>query len=240
MVPCRGCAGWCFSRRHRIFRSFFFEEKGTTMTMRCRKLLCRNTPSLVLSNRLRGFFGTFQSSNFIIMKRHQSNEISTSDDNNSNDDTSPLHRQSLQDRVISLTDWWKQGGSKPQPLMDLRSLEEYKQQRLSYHSPSDSRVVHFPMEFLKERSFELPARQVEFSILLPSSDLGKAQEFLLGPKPKCSHLLDCDRNPSPARSVRTRTLRRSDESASSSTTSTRAPMASRLVVVPLPCSRSAR
>jgi hypothetical protein len=92
----------------------------------------------------------------------------------------------LEDRVVSLPDWWKversSPGGNPLPLMDLRSSKEYAMHRLFCSNPK-LEVVPFPIEFLKERSFELPARHVGFSILLPPSDLQRAQEFLLGPKP---------------------------------------------------------
>jgi hypothetical protein len=107
-----------------------------------------------------------------------------STDNQGGQDLGP----SFDDRLISLSEWWNDVASSastccsdPILLMDLRSSEDYAALRLFSSTPK-LWVVALPKEVLKERSFELPARHVEFSILLRPSDVEEAQEFLLGPK----------------------------------------------------------
>jgi hypothetical protein len=66
------------------------------------------------------------------------------------------------------------------PLLDVRTQKDYEQQRIQH---SSIMVVQSPLEFLRARSFELPARHVEFSLLVDDADsLEEAQTFLLGPK----------------------------------------------------------
>jgi hypothetical protein len=92
---------------------------------------------------------------------------------------------SLEDRIVSLSDWWEaeqSTSSTPTPLVDLRSSEDYEQRRPYCGDSNKLLLVPFSIEFLKERSFELPARHVEFSIFLNPSDLEGAQQFLMGPK----------------------------------------------------------
>eukprot|EP00980_Cylindrotheca_fusiformis_P007966 scaffold1697_cov120-Cylindrotheca_fusiformis.AAC.48 len=88
---------------------------------------------------------------------------------------------SLQDQIVSLSTWYhsNQSQNNPTPLIDLRSADEFATKRLSF---PNLKVVPFPVEFLKERSFELPARHVEFAILLSKSDLERAEHVLLGAK----------------------------------------------------------
>jgi hypothetical protein len=81
----------------------------------------------------------------------------------------------LTDRITSLPEFLARGN--PTPLMDLRTIDESATQRLN--SPKIP-LVRFPIEFLKARSFELPARHVEFALLLHGSDLKQAEAFLLG------------------------------------------------------------
>lgn len=77
--------------------------------------------------------------------------------------------------------------------MDLRSSEEHEKRllcspALRKQSPSPSPplplvdlvVVPIPMSVVEKRSFELPARHVQFSILVSESDLDRADSFLCG------------------------------------------------------------
>lgn len=85
----------------------------------------------------------------------------------------------LTNRVVSLEDWWsKRGGDDKLKILDLRQANAYARQRLAH---SQLLVVPFPVQYLRERSFELPARHVEFTILVEKSDLEDTQTFLLGP-----------------------------------------------------------
>jgi len=105
--------------------------------------------------------------------------------------------QPLRGRIITLHEWWttvlsqnshnddkspSEGGEtkKLMPLLDLRSTSAFERERLSHPLLV---VVSIPMEVLKERSFELPARHLEFSILIEESDLEDAQHFLIGRPP---------------------------------------------------------
>lgn len=87
----------------------------------------------------------------------------------------------LKDRVVTLSHWFakQQASNFPTPLMDLRTGKRVN--RLS-SGKLNMTLVPFSIDFLKERSFELPARHVEFAILLAPSDLDKAEAFLLGSK----------------------------------------------------------
>jgi hypothetical protein len=84
---------------------------------------------------------------------------------------------------VSLQNWWSKATSDDEKkivrLLDLRPANLYGRQRLVH---SRLVVVPFPAQYLKERSFELPARHVEFSILVEKSELEQVQTFLLGPK----------------------------------------------------------
>lgn len=95
----------------------------------------------------------------------------------------------------------------PLLLMDLRSSEDYQSHHLYFECEENNNnntnnnscnsknkyilhsqkiapvvVVPFPIECVQERSFELPARHVEFSILLHRSDIERAEAFLLRPR----------------------------------------------------------
>ncbi|CAJ1958492.1 unnamed protein product [Cylindrotheca closterium] len=103
----------------------------------------------------------------------------------------------VNDRIISFNAWYAQKRSLVStsasdtkeknssaivstPLMDLRSADDRAKRRLAFPNDTNFSVIPFPIECLKERSFELPARHVEFAILVRSSDLPKASSFLLG------------------------------------------------------------
>ena len=91
----------------------------------------------------------------------------------------------LRDRAVNLADWWfklenrlvspsKENDPK---VLDLRPSKEFEKCCLV----SDKfQVIPLSINVMKERSFELPARHVEFDMLLPPSDLEVAQNFLLG------------------------------------------------------------
>jgi hypothetical protein len=88
--------------------------------------------------------------------------------------------------IVSISQWWNdrctESATEGQrlPLLDVRTQKDYEQQRIQHSSIT---VVHSPLEFLRARSFELPARHVEFSLLVDDADsLEEAQTFLLGPK----------------------------------------------------------
>jgi hypothetical protein len=103
---------------------------------------------------------------------------------------------SLSDRIVGFSEWWtlhKQSSLDPTSngtplrLLDLRQSKEYESCRLSGRpdDPTSSLlVVPFPIEHMEERSFELPARHVEFTILLSECDLVRASSYLLGEKYK--------------------------------------------------------
>lgn len=78
----------------------------------------------------------------------------------------------LNDRIVSFDAWYAQhnalisssGASSkeecssttlPMPLMDLRSEADWAKRRLAF-TDTNLTVVPFPIEYLKERSFELP------------------------------------------------------------------------------------
>lgn len=98
-----------------------------------------------------------------------------------------LRIETLMDRIVSLREWWSsenrddhEGNSvEKRLLLDLRSPDLYRKRRLQ-----DTRllVVPFPMKYFKERSYELPARHVEFSVLVEEKNVEEALSFLLGPK----------------------------------------------------------
>ncbi|KAG7366825.1 hypothetical protein IV203_029495 [Nitzschia inconspicua] len=101
----------------------------------------------------------------------------------SNEDSDSGH-PSLNNRVVSLLHWWQhhQESSKPIRLVDLRPSSEQRKRTLSIPTP-DSIVVSLPIEFLKARSFELPARHIEFDIVLRIEDILQSEEVLLGVRP---------------------------------------------------------
>jgi len=98
----------------------------------------------------------------------------------------------LQNRIVSLYNWWKlqeTSESSTAHILDLRPFEEHKKRFLSspaYREPSSSSprvdlvVVPISISVVEKRSFELPARHVQFSILVSKSDLGRANCFLCG------------------------------------------------------------
>lgn len=89
----------------------------------------------------------------------------------------------LNDRIISFDSWYAEqnaltslsssteGGqisTLPTPLMDLRSATDRAKRRLSFSKKDTSfEVVPFPIEYLKERSFELPGNlAISFPFIL--------------------------------------------------------------------------
>lgn len=110
-------------------------------------------------------------------------------------DSFPLST-SLRDRIVGFSEWWtlrhqdqssldSKGRETMARLLDLRPSTEYESRRL-FCGPDDSKlsllVVPFPVEHMEERSFELPARHVEFTLLLSESDVDRASSYLLGAK----------------------------------------------------------
>ena len=102
---------------------------------------------------------------------------------------------SLRNRIISFSDWWTLQESESTPVLDLRSFEEHQKQCLCptvvrdeiSSSRDDLIVVPIPVSRVEKRSFELPARHVKFSILVPESDLDRAESFLCGSNRKRSN-----------------------------------------------------
>jgi hypothetical protein len=91
---------------------------------------------------------------------------------------------SLRDRIVSLPFWLKQhqDSSLPVRLVDLRPSSEQQNQPFSV-TPKDGIVVALPIEYLKARSFELPARHIQISILVQEKDIEQAETVLLGVRP---------------------------------------------------------
>ena len=86
------------------------------------------------------------------------------------------------DRLVSMDDWWARNRARNIriiPLFDLRPSNLFDKRRLAH---SNLVVVSIPLEYLKKRSFELPNRHLEFSILLEESGLEEALTFFLGQK----------------------------------------------------------
>lgn len=95
----------------------------------------------------------------------------------------------LKDRIIDVTAWWTAGNNNNRPselslqqnplrpMMDLRSTASFQRQRLHH---KDLLVVPFPASLLRERSYELPARHIEFTILADRTELESIGAFLLG------------------------------------------------------------
>lgn len=105
---------------------------------------------------------------------------------------------SLRDRITSLTEWWKlvkDGDATTRLLLDLRPTADFDRRRLLPSSSPSSTDPHHPghhrhhgclfgvvpiaADALEERSFELPARHVTFSVLLAEQDLEHVSQFLL-------------------------------------------------------------
>jgi hypothetical protein len=65
----------------------------------------------------------------------------------------------LKDRIVALPTWYSKQceSDSPTPLVDLRSADEFATKRLSFENTELS-LVPFPIEVLKERSFELPGK----------------------------------------------------------------------------------
>jgi hypothetical protein len=97
------------------------------------------------------------------------------------DDTGP---PTIQDRIVTISQWWAhhQQSSTPVRLVDLRPSSDQDKRVLSISTPN-SVVVSLPIEFLKARSFELPARHIAFSVLLQERDTPLAESILLGVRP---------------------------------------------------------
>ena len=93
------------------------------------------------------------------------------------DDTS-TKISSLRNRIIGFSDWLKpltESKSTPSKVLDLRCTTEQEKRQLRSSS-------FIPVEYLKERSFELPARHVEFTILVSENDLDQVESLLCGSK----------------------------------------------------------
>mmetsp|Transcript_33432 Transcript_33432/g.78851 ORF Transcript_33432/g.78851 Transcript_33432/m.78851 type:complete len:395 (-) Transcript_33432:414-1598(-) len=115
-----------------------------------------------------------------------------------------VQKASLRSKIIGLSDWWAlyeaTESSATAHVLDLRSSDEQRQRFLCPPSQRESPiVVPIPVSEVEQRSFELPARHIQFSILVPESDLPRAESFLCGlnrkrPNPwKVDHvLLDTD------------------------------------------------
>ena len=129
--------------------------------------------------------------------------------NRKKDDGSDNLTIELVDRTVTLRDWWtailnqshsssesssqqQQQGETVMPLLDLRHASSWEQKRLAHPRLS---VVPIPMDLLKERSFELPARHLDFSILVDQSNLEDAQNFLVGPRRGRSDATSCPTRP---------------------------------------------
>jgi len=109
----------------------------------------------------------------------------------------------LQKEIIEFSDWWalqQVSKSSAVPILDLRSFEDHEKRCLRSpnsreHSQIELVVVSIPISVVEKRAFELPARHVEFSILVSESDLNRADSFLSGsnrkrPNPwKVAHVL---------------------------------------------------
>jgi len=79
----------------------------------------------------------------------------------------------LQNRTISLPDWLNLTTTNSKSkILDLRCNKEQEMRRLKSSS-------FIPLEYLEKRSFELPPRHVEFTILLSGNDLDEVESFLL-------------------------------------------------------------
>ena len=102
----------------------------------------------------------------------------------------PNAASGLKSRLISISKWFNHQRTSKQPLllMDLRSSESYEKRRLRSvkktggDTSQNLVAATLPIDVLRERSFELPSRHVEFSILVHPSNLDQAEEFLLGPR----------------------------------------------------------
>lgn len=99
---------------------------------------------------------------------------------------SPPSESIFAQRVVTVREWWgaiaddlKSENAKKFNLLDLRRDADYKERRLSHPGLN---VVPLPMQQLRARSFELPARHVEFSILVDGCDLEESEKFLVGPR----------------------------------------------------------
>lgn len=102
--------------------------------------------------------------------------------------------RSIRFRLISLEEWWSekegddlhsdiQSERRPRCLLDLRPQDAFDSCRLEHSSLV---TVCIPFNVLRSRSFELPARHVEFSVLLEDGNveaLETAESFLLGGRP---------------------------------------------------------
>ena len=102
----------------------------------------------------------------------------------SNVDESKL---ALRNQIVQLSDWWKLQETATPPttyVLDLRSSEENAKRCLrapaSREPASTLAAVPIPMSVVEQRSFELPARHVNFSILVADADLDRAESFLCG------------------------------------------------------------
>ena len=95
-------------------------------------------------------------------------------------------------QITTLTSWLEKG--EQLLLLDLRPAADQRRRRLSRHPPAQPSlaIASLPLEEVKARSFELPARHVRFSILVASDDdddggddnythVQTAKQFLLQP-----------------------------------------------------------
>lgn len=98
----------------------------------------------------------------------------------------PIQNINKQENLIVTLQTWLQHETKL-PLIDLRSHAEYQTKRLQVNQRT---IVHLPFEELQsgERSCELPPRNVQFAILVPSHflNLDSIKELFFGRKSKAT------------------------------------------------------
>jgi hypothetical protein len=86
--------------------------------------------------------------------------------------------------IVSLQRWWEDDTStncpRRMPLLDVRSAKDFEMCRIEGEGLT---VVPLEMKVLKERSFELPARHLEFSLVCDDEEMAKNVHAFLGPKP---------------------------------------------------------
>ena len=98
----------------------------------------------------------------------------------------------LNERIVSFDTWYaqqitsttsppsdKEGNlptNVPTPLIDLRSATDRLKRRLNFPKDNNFSVVPFPIEHLKERSFELPGKESRVGCSAPDVRLSPASE----------------------------------------------------------------
>ncbi|GFH43931.1 hypothetical protein CTEN210_00405 [Chaetoceros tenuissimus] len=97
----------------------------------------------------------------------------------------PIQNTNKEENLIVTLQTWLQHETKL-PLIDLRSHTEYQTKRLKVN---ERIIVHLPFEDLQsgERSCELPPRNVQFAILIPShTNMDLVHELFFGRKSKAT------------------------------------------------------